>query len=216
MSGLSVSEHDGVLVVDSRLIAPRLSIEHINYLETVETYQTQIEQAFGIIRFETEKTGKRGRPQKYALLTEDQASVSMTFSRNTPDVVQCKIDLVLAFSKAKDLLRQRQPKPAYVPYWYERMKIALSSTENPLQVGYFCVYREMMAFFCEMETRLGYLVPDVNPITSEHLVPDISIGSRFNTFLRSEDELPSLARLQFLGSTEAIDFRPTRSSKRVF
>lgn len=214
MSELSVSEHDGVLVVDSRLVAERLGIEHDNFLQTVQNYQTQIEQAFGILLFETGKNKGRGRPQKYILLNEDQATFVMTLSRNTSEVVRCKIDLVLAFSKAKELLRQRQPKPDYVPYWYERMKIALSDTEIPLQSGYFCVYREMMAFFCELETRLGYLVPDVNPITGEHLVPDISIGKRFNDFLRSEEEVPCLIRQDFLGSTEPIDFRPARRTKQ--
>lgn len=214
MSEISVSEQDGLLVVDSRLIAERLGIEHDNFLQTVQNYQNQIEQAFGILLFETGKKGGRGRPQKYALLTENQATFVMTLSRNTPEVVQCKIELVKAFSRAKELLTQRQPKPTYVPYWYERMKVALSDTEMPLQAGYFCVYREMMAFFCELETRVGYLVPDVNPITSEHLVPDISIGLRFNKFLRDTSDVSSEARQYFLGSTEIIDFRPRRSTKK--
>lgn len=138
----------------------------------------------------------------------------MTLSRNTPEVVQCKIELVQAFSVAKALLQQRTPKPSYVPYWYERLKVALSDTEMPLQEGYFCVYGQMMSFFCELETRLGYLVPDVNPITSEHLVPDISIGWRFNKFLRDKSEIACYARKHFLGSTEPIDFRPMRPTKK--
>ncbi|NJR52891.1 MAG: Rha family transcriptional regulator [Leptolyngbyaceae cyanobacterium CSU_1_3] len=186
MSMLAVSEHDGVLVVDSRLVAERLGNDHGDWMQNVILpYQNQTEQAFGVLRFENGKPpkgSKGGRPSKYALLTEDQATFYMTLSKNTPEVVQCKIELVQAFSKAKELLRQRQPRPEYVPYWYERMKVALSDTEMPLQSGYFCVYREMMAFFWELETRVGYLVPDVNPITSEHLVPDISIGKRFNDF----------------------------------
>lgn len=214
MSEIAVSERDGVLLVDSRLIALRLNIEHRSLLETIDTYQIQMEQAFGFLRFETAKINGRGRPGRYVLLTEDQATFLMTLSRNTPEVVQCKIELVQAFSKAKELLRQRQPKPGHIPYWYERMKTALSDTEMPLQEGYFCVYGQMMYFFCELETRLEYLVPDVNPITSEHLVPDISIGLRFNNFLRSESEMACHARKHFLGSTELIDFRPMRVTKK--
>lgn len=97
------------LVVDSRLIAERLGIEHINFMEAIGDYQTQTEQAFGIVRFETEKLGGRGRPQKYALLTEDQAIFLMTLSRNTSEVVQCKIDLVVAFSRAKEFLKSGTP-----------------------------------------------------------------------------------------------------------
>ncbi|MGL4351318.1 MAG: Rha family transcriptional regulator [Plesiomonas shigelloides] len=99
------------------MIAERLGIEHISFMETIGDYQTQIDQAFGIVRFETEKLGGRGRPQRYALLTEDQATFLMTLSRNTPEVVQCKIDLVVSFSKANDLLANRKPDPKRVPCW---------------------------------------------------------------------------------------------------
>lgn len=218
MSDLSVSEYnDGELVVDSRLIAEDLGIEHESFIKTVDTYKTVVEEAFGVIRFEIgkpSKGSKGGRPERWALLSEDQSTLLMSFSRNTTQVVKCKVRLVRAFSEAKKLLSQRQPKPQYVPYWYERMKIALSDTEMPLQMGYFCVYREMMSFFCELEARLGYLVPDVNPVTKEHLVPDISIGKRFNDFLRSNDEFPSFARQQILGTSEIIDFRPQRMTRK--
>jgi phage regulator Rha-like protein len=46
MSNLSVVEHSGDLVVDSRLIAESLGIEHYNFLETIERHQTLIEQAY--------------------------------------------------------------------------------------------------------------------------------------------------------------------------
>lgn len=108
MSDLAAFEHGDVLVVDSRLIAEQLGIEHRNFLETLDNYQTQIEQAFGILRFETAEIQGRGRPGRYALLTEDQATFVMTLSRNSPEVVECKLNLVLAFSEAKRLLRQRQ------------------------------------------------------------------------------------------------------------
>jgi phage regulator Rha-like protein len=210
-SKITVSEIPGsVLIVDSRLIAERLGIEHINFMETIGDYQTQIDQAFGVVRFETEKPprGSRGgRPQRYALLTEDQATFLMTLSRNTPEVVQCKIDLVVAFSKAKDLLANRKPDPKRIPYWYKRIQIAMSDSDLPLQAGYFCIYQEIMGFFAELETRFGYVIPDIDEKTGKHLVPDISIAQGFNKFLRNEDEMPSYARNRFLGNSEAVDFR---------
>ncbi|HEY9598313.1 MAG TPA: Rha family transcriptional regulator [Cyanophyceae cyanobacterium] len=106
MSQIEAFSEEGVLVVDSRLICVRLDIEHITLMETIDKYQTQIEQAFGIIRFKTEKKKGRGRPQRYALLNEEQATFVMTLSRNTETVIQCKIELVQAFSIAKQLLLQ--------------------------------------------------------------------------------------------------------------
>lgn len=218
MAELSVFESDGELFVDSRLIAERLGIEHESFLRTLETYETQIEQAFGVFRFEIGKpTGPQGgRPSRFAFLNEDQATFVMTLSRNSPEVVQAKIDLVVAFASAKARLkeiREKEQVHRQIPYWYQRIKIALSDTVKPIQSGYFCVYLEMMNFFQEMEVKLGYVLPDLNPETEEHLVPDISIASRFNDWLRSEQPSAKAKRLEFLGSEEIIDFRPGRSNK---
>jgi phage regulator Rha-like protein len=204
-SKITVSEIPGsILIVDSRLIAERLGIEHESFLRTLDIYQTQIESAFGILRFEIGKITGRGRPQKYALLTEEQATFLMTLSRNTPEVIQCKIDLVVAFSRAKDLLANRKPDPKREPYWYKRIRIAMSDSDLPLKAGYFCIYQEIMGFFAEMETRFGYVIPDIDEKTGKHLVPDISIAQGFNKFLRNQDEMPSYARNRFLASSAGI------------
>ena len=109
MVDLVVSEYGNELVVDSRLVAERLGIEHKNFIQTLKKYQTKIESRFETIIFETESSrmpdGRiNPKPEKYALLTENQAMVLMTFSRNTDEVVECKLALVEAFSKAKKAL----------------------------------------------------------------------------------------------------------------
>jgi len=113
MSDLSVVQIGDVLVVDSRLIANRLGIEHENFMKTVVKYQTKIEQRFGVIRFESGKPLKGslgGRPEKFAYLTESQATTLMTFSKNTEQVVECKLDLVEAFWNAKAIIAGTTPK----------------------------------------------------------------------------------------------------------
>lgn len=208
MADLEIFDDGETLYVDSRLIAERLGIQHDSFFRNLNTYQTSIEQAFGIIRFEIEKLSGPGRPPRYAYLTEDQATFAMTLSANTDAVVQCKIDLVSAFSKAKQLLKRRQQETVYqVPYWYQRIRLAMGDTERPLQSGYFCAYEQMMSFFTQLEGRLGYVIPDLNPVDGKYLVPDISIGKKFNEFLRSDDEVAIQARQQFLGSPEEVDFR---------
>jgi anti-repressor protein len=105
---LTISNLDGILVVDSRLIALRLSIQHESLLKTLRKYESKIEQRFGVLRFEIgEPSGGAlgGRPEKYALLTEDQSTALMTFSKNTEEVVECKLDLVDAFSSAKKIIK---------------------------------------------------------------------------------------------------------------
>ena len=120
----------------------------------------------------------------------------------------CSAEFALLVSDwVEEWLTIGQSRVGHVAYWYERMRIALSDWDRPLQNGYFCVYREMMDFFCELENRFNYVIPDFDQKTGKRLVPDGSIGQRFNAFLRSEDEMPTIARRRFLGSGEAVDFR---------
>ena len=81
MANLEIFEDGNELFVDSRLIAERLGIQHRSFLETLDSYKTQIEQAFGVLRFETAKPlpgSQGGRPGRFALLNENQATFVMT------------------------------------------------------------------------------------------------------------------------------------------
>lgn len=108
---------------------------------------------------------------------------------------------------------REQREPIRGTYWYERVKVALSDIEKPLQAGYFCAYLEMMKFFQELEVHASYIVPDTDPETGKYIVPDISIGQMFNSWLRSDSEEAKSARLEFLGSDEPVDFRKDRFNK---
>ena len=55
MSNLAVFEQNGVLVVDSRLVASELNVTHSDWMRNIiKKYQAQIEQGFGSLRFENE------------------------------------------------------------------------------------------------------------------------------------------------------------------
>ena len=110
---LTVQEADGLLLIDSRLIAARLGVLHSDWLQNVILkYQTQIEQTFGHLRFEngtvTNSVGAVNQT-RYALLTEEQANFVMTLSRNTPQVIECKAGLVNATESPDPLLRSAEP-----------------------------------------------------------------------------------------------------------
>lgn len=110
MSNIIVLERENVLVVDSRLVAARLGVEHSDWLRNIVVkYQNEIEQEFESIRFENGSSFRddgsfNPKPERYALLTEDQVLVFTTYSRNTEQVRKCKRDLVKAFSEAKKRL----------------------------------------------------------------------------------------------------------------
>jgi|SRR4028119_145537 Uncharacterized phage-encoded protein len=113
MLELTVENKNGVLVVDSRLIAEELGIEHRSLIKTIETHLQDIEQVFGAVVFEITSradSNKGGKQPRIAYLTEEQATFVMTLSRNTVKVVQAKIKLVKAFGKAKQALQSINPE----------------------------------------------------------------------------------------------------------
>jgi hypothetical protein len=109
MSNIIARERDGVLVVDSRLVALELGVNHGDWFKNVLLkYQQEIEADFGVIGFENGKPLKAsqgGRPERFAWLSEEQATVLMTYSRNTEQVRRCKRQLVRAFCEAKQLIK---------------------------------------------------------------------------------------------------------------
>lgn len=110
MTDLLIINHpeDGALVVDSRLIAQELAVTHEAFYKTIKKYEKETEQAFGGLRFQIGVPDKpTGNPPQFVYLTEDQATFLMTLSRNTPEVVRCKVLLVTQFSQAKKLLAEQ-------------------------------------------------------------------------------------------------------------
>ena len=95
---------DGKLLVDSRLVADRLGIQHKNFIETIKDFQALIEKEFGAVALQTRPLVNGGIPTKFAFLNEDQSIFLVTLSRNTPQVVDCKVAIVKSFSAARKLL----------------------------------------------------------------------------------------------------------------
>ncbi len=104
MAILDITTQNDTLVVDSRLIADELGIQHKNLLQTITKYLDRLERKTPVAF----KTDVVRRPQggayevSYCFLNEAQATLLMTFSRNSDQVLDCKERLVEAFSLAKD------------------------------------------------------------------------------------------------------------------
>jgi phage regulator Rha-like protein len=100
--------------VDSRVLAEHLQNQHKNVLALLDKYRSNFEE-LGIFAFETRKS-KRGLPERFALLNEDQSYLLLTFSGNTKHIVGLKVELVKAFSR----FRQHQQSEAdYLPFYHE-------------------------------------------------------------------------------------------------
>ncbi len=113
MSELSINERNGVLLVDPRLLAQELGVQHRSfYQKLILKYQQEIEEDWGFLRFEIAKISEpsqRGRPENYALLTEQQSYLLLTYSKNTVQARQCKRNLIKAFDEAKKLIKEVIP-----------------------------------------------------------------------------------------------------------
>lgn len=130
MNIIRVEKQNGQLVVDSRLIATRLGVSHKSFSETIRKHLSSIESAFGHLPFKTEtvinSVGAKNKARFY-FLNEDQSLFLMTLSRNTEQVIQCKLDLVKGFSHAKKILQDKQPK---LPQTYLEALEALVASEK--------------------------------------------------------------------------------------
>lgn len=92
---------DGTPVISSEVIAEGAGVEHRAVLQLLSTSQEDFEQ-FGPLAFEMRKgqplpQGGFAKSTRIALLNEQQATLLMTFQRNTEQVKRFKVMLVKAF-----------------------------------------------------------------------------------------------------------------------
>jgi phage regulator Rha-like protein len=111
MNSIIISEQNHSLVVDSRLIAEELAIEHKSFLKNIERHRIDTESYFGALIREVSTAEalpgiQNPNAEYFYLLTEDQVLFLMSLSRNSVPVIKCKASLVKAFSAAKKKLQQ--------------------------------------------------------------------------------------------------------------
>lgn len=104
MTALNIFTHGDTLVVSSETIAAGAGVEHRAVLQLIHNNITDFED-FGQVAFEM-RPGYNGSQVRIALLNEQQATLLMTFQRNTDQVRAFKKALVHAFF---DMARQNTP-----------------------------------------------------------------------------------------------------------
>lgn len=130
---LAIAQHEGTLVVDSRLIADELGIQHKNVLATIKKYVDEI-QDFGHLAFQTETVSNTVGAKNavvFCYLNEDQATYLMTLSKNTDKVRECKRTLVKAFRDAKQVIKTVIPQQSEQIKELE-MQLELARTQERL------------------------------------------------------------------------------------
>ncbi|KNB48610.1 prophage ps3 protein 13 [Streptococcus pneumoniae] len=87
----------------SEIIAECAGVKHDTVQSLIRNHQEDFE-SYGIIGFEIRKLDGRGRPMKIYRLNEQQATLLITYLRNTEPVRKFKMNLVKAFFEMREEL----------------------------------------------------------------------------------------------------------------
>lgn len=129
----------------SEIIAECAEVKHDTVQSLIRNHQEDFE-SYGIIGFEIRKLDRRGRPMKIYRLNEQQATLLITYLKNTEPVRQFKMNLVKAFFEMRDELSKRylqreleKPKrktlTEAIQAWEKAPKHAYSTLTNLLLKG---------------------------------------------------------------------------------
>ena len=129
----------------SEIIAECAEVTHHTIQELLRKHKADFEN-YGIIAFEMRKLDGRGRPMKIYRLNEQQATLLITYLKNTEPVRQFKMNLVKAFFEMRDELSKRylqreleKPKrktlTEAIQAWEKAPKHAYSTLTNLLLKG---------------------------------------------------------------------------------
>ena len=157
----------------SEIIAECAEVKHDTVQSLIRNHQEDFE-SYGIIGFEIRKLDGRGRPMKIYRLNEQQATLLITYLKNTEPVRAFKKALVKAFFEMRDELTQfklqralEKPKRKTlhdsIESWKEAPKHAHSTITNLLLKGTSGMNKKQL-----MAARGGY--NGIDSLTSTELV----------------------------------------------
>lgn len=157
-----------------RIIAECGEVSDITVRKLIDVHKAELER-FGILSFEMTKiTDGRGRPEKIYHLNEQQATLLITFMRNTEAVTRFKTELVKQFFEMRDevanFYKQRTLEKAKrkslneaIEEWKQAPKHAYATINNLLLKGASGMNKKQL-----MEQRGG--LNGVDSLTSAELV----------------------------------------------
>lgn len=106
-TALATISPDGEPTTTSLVIAEHTENDHASVIKLVRAHLGDLEE-FGTIGFEIRKSG--GRPTEYAILSEPQATLLITYMRNGEQVKRFKKALVHAFFTLRQEIARRKPE----------------------------------------------------------------------------------------------------------
>ena len=168
----------------SEIIAECAEVTHHTIQELLRKHKADFEN-YGIIAFEMRKLDGRGRPMKIYRLNEQQATLLITYLKNTEPVRQFKMNLVKAFFEMRDELSKRylqreleKPKrktlTESIKSWEKAPKHAYSTLTNLLLKGATGKNKAQLMQERESENGIDSLTSD--ELTNYQRLEDMAIA----------------------------------------
>ena len=120
---------EGEARASSEVIAHAAGLPHHGIIQTIRRYKVDFE-VFGKIALEV-RLIRRGKPIEFAMLNEHQATLLLTFLRNSPRVVQLKIALVKEFFRMRDELGRREQS-----LWQQMQALIAREVESKIRASF--------------------------------------------------------------------------------
>jgi phage regulator Rha-like protein len=119
----------------TEIIASGVGVQHKSVLELIRRYSGDFEQ-FGPLAFETRKGkplphGGFAKATTFAMLNEHQATLLLTFMRNSTKVVDFKIRLVKEFFRMRDELGRREQS-----LWQQMQALIAREVESKVRASF--------------------------------------------------------------------------------
>jgi len=172
----------------SKVIAERGEAKHHAVTKLIQTYEEDLKE-FGILRFKNEEIKGRGQPEKYYLLNEQQATLLITYMKNTLPVRKFKKALVKEFYRMKEELISRKVVRAKAKEARSRMTDAIRDyiAESPnkhWQYKHFTdlVYRKAFGKSAK-ELRLEMCVKDNDQLRDNLAAGELEVLEKAEVFV---------------------------------
>lgn len=205
-----VFSRDGIAVTTSLLVAKGVQVEHRAVLQLIRKYIPDFE-TFGSLIFETVKgkalpQGGFAKSTEIAILNEQQATLLVTYCKNTEVVRKFKVALVKAFYEARQSQLIAPDGDTITPSQQHQIQIAVAARAQKTAHNYQTIYRALKNRFqvarydqipqSQFKEALRFIqsvdlsVPETSESTGEIFY--------YNARTLSEHELRALANLIYL------------------
>lgn len=201
---------DGIAVTTSLLVAKGVQVEHRAVLQLIRKYIPDFE-TFGSLIFETVKgkalpQGGFAKSTEIAILNEQQATLLVTYCKNTEVVRRFKVALVKAFYEARQTQLTVTTGDTLTPAQQHQIQTAVAARAQKTAHNYQTIYRALKNRFqvarydqipqSQFKEALRFIqsvdlsVPETSESTGEIFY--------YNARTLSEHELRALANLIYL------------------